>query len=154
MRLIAVLATLALAALLAACGSEDGLSKQEFAKEANSICRDLEKKVKAIGEGANSREEVGAALDKVIDETEKSVEKLKDLDPPDGDAGETASNYVDAFESDVEEKAVPAFERLRDAVKSNDQAAGAAALDEITKLESQNKSDKFAKELGAKACAS
>lgn len=141
-----------LGAGLTACGGE-GLSREQFAKEASRICTSLEKKITAIGAGASGREQIGDALDKVIDQTRKSVAELKNLEQPEGDAGKTAGNFVDALESDVEDTAIPAFEDLRDALKSNDQAAAQAALKEIEKLESANKSDKFAKQLGAKACA-
>ena len=93
------------------------------------------------------------ALDEVIDETQRSVAELKDLELPEGDAGDAAGKFVDTLESEVEDQAVPAFEKLREAVKSNDQAATGEALEEIEKLERENKSDRFARDLGAKACA-
>ena len=141
---------------LAACGGGDGdgsaPSKADFAASADQICKDAEDALKNVGQNASSPEEIAAAVDKVIDETQKSVDKLKDLDRPSGEAGEQAGEFVDAIQSDIEGKGIPALEDLRDAVKSKDQAAAQKAAQKLQAIETTN-SDKLASEIGAKGCA-
>jgi len=141
---------------LAACGGDDGggitPSKADFAASADQICKDAEDALKNVGQNASSPEEIAAAVDKVIDETQKSVDKLKDLDRPSGEAGEQAGEFVDAIQSDIEGKGIPALEDLRDAVKSKDQAAAQKAAQKLQAIETTN-SDKLASEIGAKGCA-
>ena len=141
---------------LAACGGDDGggstPSKADFAASADQICKDAEDALKNVGQNASSPEEIAAAVDKVIDETQKSVDKLKDLDRPNGAAGDAAGQFVDAIQSDIEGKGIPALEDLRDAVKSKDQAAAQKAAQKLQAIETTN-SDKLASEIGAKGCA-
>jgi hypothetical protein len=141
---------------LVACGGDDGggdaPSKAEFAASADRICNQAEKALQNVGQNANSPEEIAAAVDKVIDETQKSVDKLKDLDLPEGDAGEAAGKFVDALESDIEGKGIPALENLRDALKDKDAQAAQKAAQRLQAIETTN-SDKLAREVGAKGCA-
>jgi phage shock protein A len=143
---------------LVACGGGDGggggaPSKAAFASNASKICKSAEDKLKDVGQDANTPDEIAAAVDKVIAETQDSVDKLKSLKRPEGDAGKAAQEFVDALQSDVEDKGIPALEDLRDALKKNDEQAARKAAESIKSLENTN-SDDLARALGAKACAS
>jgi hypothetical protein len=139
---------------LAACGGgDDGApSKAEFASDAAKICSDAQKHLKDLGK-PTSTDEIADQIDKVIDETRNSVDKLKDLDRPEGAAGKTAKKFVDALESDIEDKGIPALEDLRDAIKDKDEKAARQAYQRLQAIETTD-SDRLARDAGAKACAS
>jgi hypothetical protein len=139
---------------LAACGGGDGdaPSKGDFAASADDICKHAETALQNVGENAKSPDEVAAAVDKVIDETQKSIDELQDLERPDGEAGENAKEFVDALSSDIEDKGIPALEDLRDALKDNDQKAAQEAAQKLQAIETTN-SDKLARDIGAKGCS-
>jgi hypothetical protein len=138
--------------VVAGCGGSDAPSKAEFGKNADKVCADAEKALSKIGQGATSREEIAKAVDKVIDRTENSLDDLKDLDRPEGSAGEAADKFLTALESDIEDKGIPALEKLRDAARSNDQKAAQEAVAELQAIDSGN-TDKLAVAAGAKGCA-
>jgi hypothetical protein len=132
--------------------SSDAPSKAEFGKNADEVCANAEKSLSKIGQGATSREEIAQAVDKVIDETQNSLDDLKDLDRPDGSAGEAADKFIAALESDIKDKGIPALKKLRDAARSNDQKAAQEAVAELQAIDSGN-TDKLAVAAGAKGCA-
>jgi hypothetical protein len=151
-RFAAPFTVLLLALVPVACGGgSDAPSKEEFVKNAEQICADAAKQLNDLGK-ANTPNEVADQLDKVIDETQKSVDDLTDLERPEGDAGEAAKKFVDALESDIEDKGIPALEKLRDAIKDKDTQAAQQAYQELAAIETTD-SDKLAKELGANGCA-
>jgi hypothetical protein len=150
-RFVAPFTVLLLALVPVACGGSDAPSKDEFVKDAETICADAAKQLNDLGK-ATTPEEVADQLDKVIDETQKSVDDLSGLDRPEGDAGEQAKKFVDALESDIEDKGIPALEKLRDAIKDKDTKAAQQAYQELAAIETTD-SDKLAKELGANGCA-
>jgi hypothetical protein len=80
------------------------------------------------------------------------VDKLKELERPEGEDGETAEKFVNAVASDIEGKGIPALEDLRDAVKKNDEQAAQQAAARLQGVETAE-SDKLARDLGATACA-
>jgi len=139
---------------LAACGGGDGdgPSKADFAASADKICKNAETALQNVGENAKSPDEVAAAVDKVIDETQKSIDALQDHERPEGDAGKAAGEFVDALSSDIEDKGIPALEDLRDALKDKDQQAAQEAAQKLQAIETTN-SDKLARDIGAKGCA-
>ena len=136
---------------LAACGGGDGdaPSEADFAASADKICKNAETALQNVGENAKSPDEVAAAVDKVIEETQKSIDDLQDLEQP--DAGKAASEFVDALSSDIEDKGIPALEDLRDALKDKDQQAAQQAAQKLQAIETTN-SDKLARDIGAKGC--
>ena len=127
----APLALILLALGLAACGGEDAPSKGDFAADANEICKNAEEKLEDVGENASNPEEIADAVDKVIDETQKSVDELQDLELPDGDDGKAAEQFVNALETDIEDKGIPALEdaarRPREERPAGGPEGGAAA---------------------------
>ena len=152
-RFAAVPLALVLAAFgVASCGGGgDAPSKAEFAADANEICAEAEQSLKDLTK-STTPDELADALDKGIDETQKSVDKLKDLERPDGQAGEAAEKFVNALETQIQDKGVPVLEDLRDAIKDNDQQAAQDAYQRLQKIETSD-ANKFARQLGAKGCA-
>ena len=138
---------------LVACGGgdDDAPSKSEYAKNADQICNQAEKEIEKIGQGAESPEAVADAIDQVIDKSRDAADDLVALDRPSGDDGETAQKFAEGFKQELDEKLVPALEKLQTALKDKDAQAAQAAAADLQKLES-TESDKFARELGANAC--
>jgi hypothetical protein len=151
---LAALTLLLLALAVVACGGGgDAPSKADFAKEVEKICNDTKRQLRDIGgNGAATRDEVADAVDKVIEKSQKSVDDMKGLELPEGDARATAEKFVDATESEVEDKGIPALEDLRDALKANDQRAMHRAVKKLQSIESSD-STKYARQLGAVGCA-
>ena len=144
---------------LGACGDDDdgggggdAPSKQEFAKQADKICKETEKEFESIGEGAESPDEVANAIDKVIDESKNAADDLVALDRPDGADGETATKFVETFKSELNEKLVPALEDVKKALEAKDAQAVQQAVSKLQGLEA-TESDKYARELGATNCS-
>ena len=140
---------------LVACGGDDDSSsapsKAEFAKNADQICQNTEKELESIGQNAGNPDEVANAIDKVIDEAQKAADDLVALERPEGDAGQTAEEFTEGFQSELNDQIVPALEDLRDALKKKDVQSVQAAAKKLQELET-SKSDKAARELGATAC--
>jgi hypothetical protein len=151
-RLAAPLTVVVLSLALSACGGDDAPSKAEFASEAEKICRDAEKQLAGLGEEASGAAEIADVVGKVIDETRRSVDRLEDLERPDGEAGEQAERFVNAVQSDIEGKGIPALEDVRDALEDNDQDAARKAAERLQTLETPD-SNRLAREIGAGACA-
>jgi len=146
----------ALAFGLVSCGGDDddggAPSKQEFANKANEICRDASQSLENVGDDANSPDEIADAVDAVIAKSRKAMEDLSNLERPEGDAGDTAEEFVNATRSEIQDKGIPALEDLRDAIKSKDQAAAQEAAQRLQNISTEG-SQKAAKELGADECA-
>jgi hypothetical protein len=149
------LAVLLVSLGLAACGGDDDSgsapSKAEFANNAEKICRDTEKELENIGNGAESPDDVAAAIDKVIDETQKAADDLVALERPEGQNGEKAQEFSEGFKSELNDDIVPALEDLQAALKKKDVQGVQDAANKLKELET-SKSDKAARELGATAC--
>jgi hypothetical protein len=154
-RLAPILLTL-LAFVAASCGGDDdgddAPSRQEFAERADEICRQTVRSLEDVAEGAETPQDIVDAIDRVIERSRDTIDQLSDLERPEGEAGETAQEFVEATRSDLEEKGIPALEDLRDAVENRDQQALQEAAASLQNLDS-GESDRAARELGADACA-
>ena len=139
--------------VVAGCGGgSNAPSRQEFAKDAEKICRDTEKELESFGQDVGTPEEAGEAIDKVIERARKAADQLADLDRPDGDDGETARKFAEGFRTELEDKLIPALEELKRAVQAKDPQALQEAVTKLQKLEA-TESDRYARELGIRACA-
>ena len=137
---------------LIGCGGEDAPSKEEFANDADRVCRETEKEFEEIGQSADSPAELVTVLDKVIDKSREAADELADLERPEGADGDTAEKFVEGFRSELNSKLVPALEDLRQAVKDKDQEAVQEAAQQLDELEA-SESDRYARQLGATACS-
>jgi hypothetical protein len=138
---------------LVACGGDDAPSREEFADLASEICREAERAAENLGENADSPQEVADAVDRVIDESRDALERLEDLERPEGDAGETAEQFLDATRTEIADEGIPALEDLRDALEQNDEQAVQEAIQRVEAVDTEG-SDRAARRLGARACAS
>ena len=59
---------------------------------------------------------------------------------------------MNSLQTDIEDKGIPALEKLRDPLEGNDQAAAQKAAQELQAIDS-GETDKLAKAAGATGCA-
>jgi hypothetical protein len=156
LRVIAGVVVVALVAIglvvLLSGGGDDGPSREEFAERANEICREAEQSLENVGQEAESPEEIANAVDQVIEESRNAVDELADLERPEGDAGDTAEEFVNATRREIQEEGIPALEDLRDALEDGDQEAAQEAARRLQEIDTGD-SNRAARELGADACA-
>jgi hypothetical protein len=152
-RLAPILLSL-LAFAIASCGGDDddAPSQQDFAEQANAICRETEQSLDDVAQGAETPEEIADAVDRVIEESRNVVDELADLERPEGEAGQRAQDFVDATRREIQDVGIPALEQLREALESRDQAAAQEAAQRIQQIDS-DASNEAARALGANACA-
>jgi hypothetical protein len=154
-RLAPILVSL-LAFVAASCGGgddgDDAPSRQEFAERADEICRQAVQSLENVGEDAKTPQDIVDAVDGMIEESRDATDQLSDLERPEGAAGETAQEFVEATRSELEEEGIPALEQLRDAIESRDQQAVAEAVARLQNLDTRE-STRAAREIGADDCA-
>jgi hypothetical protein len=151
-RLASILVCL-LAVGVASCGGgdDDGPSQQDFAERANDICRETDQSLEDVApEDADSPEDLADAVDKVIEEARSTVDEIADLERPEGEAGETAQEFVDSTR-DQTQQAIPMLEDLRDGLEAEDQQAVQDAAARLQKL-GESSSNEAARKIGANAC--
>ncbi len=141
-----------LAFAAASCNGDDAPSQEEFAEQANEICREAEQTLDNVAEGAESPEDIVEAIDEVIEESRNAVDELADLERPDGEAGETAERFVDATRTEIQDEGIPILEELRRAVQSEDQEAIQKAVQRLQRIDS-TASNRAARAVGATDCA-
>jgi len=135
-----------LAGLLAAgCGGGGRLSKQGYAKQADAICSKYNRKIEALGRPKSAAlAEIARFADQALALERKGNAELAGLKPPKSEE-KTAQEWV--IQNDVVAKAVG---DLRDAARTNDRVALAAALQ---RGNSANKvANKLARQLGLSIC--
>ena len=153
-RLAPILLSL-LAFAIASCGGDDddeAPSQADFAQRANEICRQAEASLEEVGKNAETPQDIVVAVDRVIEESRVVVDQLADLDRPEGQAGQTAEEFVEATRKEIEDEGIPALEDLRQAIESGDQKAVAEAAGRLQNVDSSD-SNRAAQEIGADECA-
>lgn len=151
-RLALVCTAVLCAASVAGCG---GPSKEEYAKEANGICSQIQKDLQAVGQGGqtNSRKELNRRTDQAVAAFAMGVGRIKDLDPPGGEAGEQADQFVKAFERFLNEDYRPGVEKLQAAISSGDRQKVRAAALGLRDINTQEV-NRLSGQLGVSECAS
>lgn len=136
---------LVFACLAAGCGGGGSrLSKDEFHKQANAICKRYDQKIAALG-APSTPADIPEFVRKGIPLIEQGLAELRALKPPQ----ELEGDYNRML--DETEKAVPAARKLADAAEKNDAAAVQEALSEGNAA--NQKSDRLATKLGLSSCA-
>jgi hypothetical protein len=155
---LAPLLLILLALLAASCNGDDDAasqadapSREEFAARANEICREAERSLENVAEGAESPQDIAEAIDEVIEESRSTVSELADLERPEGEAGEAAARFLDAARTEIQDEGIPALERLRDAVESEDREAIGEAAQRLQGIDS-SASNRTARAIGANDC--
>ena len=135
---------------LAACG---GVSKEDYAEDLNEVCADIEQKTEEIGQAEVSNpSELSAQLDEIRTAIEDGIARMKDIEQPDGEDGETAEEYVTKLEQTLNQEVLPALDELEKAVVAKDQEKVRAAATRLQEID-EEETDKLAAELGADACS-
>lgn len=142
-----------IAGVLSACGGDDAPSQEEFAKNADGVCTDVEQELKSLGKiNANSPEELSGLVDQLKSRINEGVERLTKLDRPKGDAGKTAEDFVNTLNNELRTQAIPALDELQQAARERDRVKLRAAGRKLDAL-SETRSDQLARKLGADECA-
>jgi hypothetical protein len=137
---------------LGACGG-DGVSKEDYARDLDEVCSDLEEQTRAIGQvRPDNPRELTEQLDKIRVAIRDGIQRLRDIERPDGDDGERAAEYLDRVASDFEDQLVPALDELAEAVKAKDEIKVRAAAARLQSIDDR-KTEALARDLGADGCA-
>jgi hypothetical protein len=150
----ALLALLLAALALPACdGDDDGVSREAYADRVDKVCDDAERELNELDlRSARTSAEITALIDDVIVKSQAAIDRLRAIERPGGDDGETAERFVDSLQREFEEQVLPALEDLKRAIRTGDRAAAADAAERLSGLEDAE-SDRFARRLGAASCA-
>lgn len=135
---------------LAACG---GPSREEYAEDLNEICADLEEQAEDISAASPSNpQELSNQVDRTRKATQDALDRLRDLERPGGDDGETAEQYVETVEQNVNEQLLPALDELEQAVQERDEVKLRSAARRLQSIDDEE-ADRLAEDLGADECA-
>lgn len=148
-----VVAALLIPSALALAGCGGGVSKEDYAQDLDEICSDIEEQGEKIREAQpDNPAELTGQLDDLRDSITAGIDRMKDLERPDGEDGEKAEEYVNELESTLDGEVVPALDDLEAAVEAGDRAKIQQAATQLQSIDS-GESDKLAEELGADECA-
>jgi len=146
-----VLALLA-GGVAAACG-DPAPTRQEYAAQADRVCREAERALERIedrpADSPQARGELIAATQRSLGQV---VGRLSGLQRPEGEAGRLAQAYVAQLDQRAREVA-PLLERLRTALADDDVDAVRRAARALEAFEGGERADELARRLGAQACA-
>ena len=139
---------LAAVVLVAACGGEDRLSRDEYVKQADAICADYEEKLeeqeRALQE-AESPDELASVIDRAIPTIREGTDRLDALEPP-----EDLESQVNQWNR-LNDENIKKLEQIRDAAKAGDTGKIGSLGEEISANEED--ADKLARDIGLRDCA-
>ena len=102
-----VAAVLAVAVLAAGCGGDDENTPEAWANDVCSAFTDWRTAVTEAGEslrsGPTTRDDLEGTADELEEATETFVEDLRDLEPPETEAGAEAQEALDQLAEDVDQ---------------------------------------------------
>ncbi len=141
----AVSATLAVAAGLAACGGET-LTKDEYVKQADAICKKYQERAKALVTDPKTVADVEKLAEKTAPLFKDEISELRDLKAPDEIEEQVKATY------ELLDQQVARLEEVGDAAGKNNLKKLNEIADSAGKLSSE--ADAKAKEIGLKVCGS
>jgi hypothetical protein len=145
----AVLAT-ALVLVLAGCGGDESLSRDEWTKEANAICLETLKKVEALGRPSTSDDYLRVTPD-ANRLGHGAIDRLRDLKEP-GEIEDQVQDMIDGYEESIEQQ-----ERVYEGMKAQREGKGGPFPDYgragVRAIEAGRAADAIAKRLRATDCA-
>jgi hypothetical protein len=106
------LLTLSVGLLLAGCGSEDRLSKQEYAQKVRAVYGDVQKAFQATNVPQG---ELAARIEAAQEQLREGADELEDVEPPE-DVEQENEELVEGMRRYADD-----LDRLRNAVESGDQ---------------------------------
>lgn len=133
--------------LVAGCGGDgsgDGLTREEYANQADAICAKYKQQTDALDRPATLADLANVA-DDVIPILKKARDELRDLKPP-ANEQTAASSWLDQFEVIISD-----VEKIRDKAKEND-SAGVQKLAQPALAHNKRAND-LATQLGMTTCA-
>jgi hypothetical protein len=144
--LLIVVAFVAFAGVLAACGGDDGPSKDEIVEDANQICEDANEELEPLEADVdpsdlNSLADFAARAQEII---EDGVQDLEELDPPEDDR-EAFDDFIQVSEDQVDKAG-----ELEDAARAGDSARVQEIADELDEL--NDRANDAAREYGLDEC--
>jgi len=138
-----VLVGAALLALLAACGGSSGLSKADYVKQADAVCRDGAKQIAAL-EVPSDVTGLPAAAARVVAVQRATLDRLRAIHPPKADKAQIAK-WIALVDQTLDQAEMSASSQrrgdLQRAVTAN---ANGAALD--------GRADEIARGYGLRTC--
>ncbi len=139
--------------VLAGCGGDDKPTKEEFARSADAICADLDKKSDELGAtDADSPDDFVGFARTARDSAREAVRRVRELEVPEGADGEVAEAWKEAVRVQAEDELIPALDKLEKAARDEDQQALLAAAQELQDVDS-SRAERLAGDLGATKCA-
>jgi hypothetical protein len=141
---LSLLALLLLSAVfaLAACGGD---SKEDFANDADEICKEAEEKIDDVDD-PQTTEEIPAYVDETVEIAEDTKSELEDLDPP-SEVEDDWNSYLDNVDEGIE-----LIEELGAAAERGDDQA----VQELSQGEQQDRlneeNEELADEIGLDQC--
>lgn len=106
--------------LVAACGGASGLSKADYVKQAEAICKKANADIEALGTPSDLSQ-IGTFVDSLVAVADTATSDLVDLDAPEDDAKELKSEFLDPLEKQVQQGKKWATD-LKAAAAAKDQA--------------------------------
>jgi hypothetical protein len=135
---------LAVVGLAAGCGGSGGLSRAEYAKQADAICAKYNRRIEALARPSGVGG-ISAFTAKAIPIAQRGNDDLRELRPP-KDERATAQEWID-----LNDRVVEAIRRLGKAARRGDRAAIRKALREGNTL--NGRARRLARRLGLRVCA-
>jgi len=146
------LLTLLAVSVTTACGDTPP-TQQEFAAQADRICREAEQALERI---EDRPADTPQARGELVTATQRSlrqvVERLRGLERPEDEAGRLAEAYVVQLDRRAEEVA-PLLDRLRTALADDDVEGVRRAARALENYQGDERADELARRLGARGCA-
>ena len=100
-------ALVAVAAIVGGCGGSDESAVEGWATDVCTAASEWREALRTAGEdlraGPTTKDDLGAAGEEITEATEDLAEKLRDLGPPDTEAGEDVQRLLDQLVADVEQ---------------------------------------------------
>jgi hypothetical protein len=136
------------AAVLGGCsGNGDGddrLSREEYVRRADAVCREYDKRLNELGQ-PSSIEELAALADEALPVAEEGVGKLRELEPP-----ESLERRVGEW-LERNDRNVDLIEALRDAARAGEETRVQELAAEAA--DNETAADRLARRIGLKDCA-
>ncbi len=137
-------AALLLAALLTACGGDEGVTLAEWRAGANDVCADARREVAKLGR-PRQRAQVRPYIARTTAIGRRFVARLRELEKPER-ARARIDRLIRAYQ-----QIIPAQQRLADAYDAGDARAADRAVADVRRLGGE--ADRIAEALGADECA-
>ena len=145
------------ALVLGACGGDDGISTEDYARDLDQICADLKTETQKVQRSRPAdTTELTRQVRALRRATTAGIERMKALERPEGGDGETAKRYVGELEQAAEDRLLPALDDLEAAIAAGDQPGIRAAARRLEMIDEENameRTDELAADLGADLCA-